>query len=138
MLDSLVRVSRRVRWGANQFATDLEHHLGSEPSPQTGRVVRMHCKQSIQVRLYRGGQGTRALEQVRHKILSPPAGQHLPHAYNTPNQSRGATYTGRLQAARELVVALSQRGKCTGLTAGQQATGSVLLRGSEHPPPATE
>ena len=37
MLDSLVRVSRRVGWGADMIAEDLERLLGSDTGPPEAR-----------------------------------------------------------------------------------------------------
>ena len=47
MLDSLVRVSRRVGWETDRFATDPEDDRG-ELGPSTTAVSK-HCEQSLQV-----------------------------------------------------------------------------------------
>ena len=47
MLDSLVRVSRRVGWETDRFATDPKDN-GGELGPSTTAVSK-HCEQSLQV-----------------------------------------------------------------------------------------
>ena len=49
MLDSLVRVSRRVGWGADRFAADPGHRDAGGPV-LARLVVREHCEQSSLVR----------------------------------------------------------------------------------------
>ena len=55
MLDSLVRVSRRVGWGADRLARDPECARESRPSAQ--QAVREHCEQSTQVERATRGRG---------------------------------------------------------------------------------
>ena len=47
MLDSLVRVSRRVGWETDRFATDPRDD-GGERGPSTSAVSK-HCEQSLQI-----------------------------------------------------------------------------------------
>ena len=124
MLDSLVRVSRRVRWGANQFATNPEHHLGSNlvlDDKQSRCTVNSPSKSNMPRR-----PGTQALGQVRHRSSASQLANTFP-VCNTPIKER-SYLPGRLKTARKLVVALSLW-KVHWLTAG--STGN-LSRGSEY------
>lgn len=98
MLDSLVRVSRRVGWETDRFATDPESGRG-EQRPSTTAVSK-HCEQSLQVeqpprarRPYHGGWIPRSPGRPtpRWAITLPPK-QKLPsrRAYDCQRTGRGA------------------------------------------------
>ena len=98
MLDSLVRVSRRVGWETDRFATDPSSDA-AEPSPSTTAVSK-HCEQSLQVdqqprarRLRQGGWIPRSPGRPTLPgtiILPPKAELPFPGAYDGPRTGRGA------------------------------------------------
>ena len=113
MLDSLVRVSRRVVWVANRFATDPQCTGRERPGPGRSERLGHTVYQSAQIGVSprgpsrpsdpRGGDAGTAWE-----LLCPPARQHLPRPISaTPRASRGYYLPRGLQGAGEQVVALS-------------------------------
>ena len=98
MLDSLVRVSRRVGWETDRFATDPESGR-AEPSPESTAVTE-HCEQSSEFerhsrarRPYPGGWIPRSPGRptLPEAIILPPK-RELPssRAYDGPRTGRGA------------------------------------------------
>ena len=88
MLDSLVRVSRRVGWGADRLARDPE--TARESRPAAPQAVSEHCEQSTQVERatrsrgpYHGG-----CSSVRECVRLRPAPKR-----NYPR--RGRSYLGQ-------------------------------------------
>ncbi len=109
MLDSLVRVSRRVGWGANQFATNLKHHLGRNPvldDKQSDCTVNSPAQSNKPRR-----PSTQALEQVRLRSSALQPANTIP-VCNTPPRA-GATFQRGLRRP-ESRLWRSPRGKCTG------------------------
>ena len=98
MLDSLVRVSRRVGWETDRFATDPNSDAG-RPSPTTTAVSK-HCEQSLQLdqqpraqRLRQGGWIPRSPGRptLPGTITLPPRRElPFPGAYDGPRNGRGA------------------------------------------------
>jgi hypothetical protein len=101
MLDSLVRVSRRVGQVACRFATDPRRDAG--PSRRCGRAVRGHWNQSPRVERNHTTGGRRRSATV---FLGPPTGRRSPGLYAPaprrrspcPGVSRRRTTTGRRRA----------------------------------------
>ena len=81
MLDSLVRVSRRVGWGADRFAIDPECRLGSTPSPTPAPS---NSTASSPTARSERQPGARALGQARRTVLGRPEGQRLRGLYHHP------------------------------------------------------
>ena len=98
MLDSLVRVSRRVGWETDRFATDPEDDGGERGTSTT--AVSKHCEQSLQVerqprspRLRHGGWIPRSPGRPTPPgtITLPPKGElPFPGAYDGQRTGRGA------------------------------------------------
>ena len=98
MLDSLVRVSRRVGWETDRFATDPNSDA-IEPGPTTTAVSK-HCEQSLHVdqqpRARRSRQGGWIPRSPGRPTLSgtitllPKKELPFPEAYDGPRTGRGA------------------------------------------------
>ena len=82
MLDSLVRVSRRVGWETDRFATDPKDD-GGEPSPTTTAVSK-HCEQSLQV-------------ERQPRARRPRHGGWIPRSPGRPTLPRAITLQPKLE-----------------------------------------
>ena len=139
MLDSLVRVSRRVGWGANRFATDPRDARVRERSPRPdGRAVRAHCLPVRPSRTHRTRQGTRALQWR----LAPQLG--IPRSPGRPAPSRAITLPDARWTGSYLPERLRQPGnrswrsprrKCTGPGASETGRGRKRTSASQSPAP---
>ena len=96
MLDSLVRVSRRVGWRADRFATDPKCPVHPSQSPS---ALREHCKQSTQFDRTARAEGRQA-----RQFLGLPTSL-LRNVYNTTSEEL-ATFRLELLTASKPVVAL--------------------------------
>ena len=118
MLDSLVRVSRRVGWGANRFATDPGRRYGRDPHARTaersGRTGDSPSKSGSP-----NGRGTRALTRRparRCSSVTQPANT-FPVCNTGPGASPGQLPSGEASGGRGNRSWRSPRGKCTDGTA---------------------
>src|SRR6218665_265649 len=89
MLDSLVRVSRRVGQVTGRFATDPRRDAG--PSRRCGRAVRGHWNQSPRVERDNTTGGRRRSATV---FLGPPTGRRSPGLYAPAHEAK-VTLPGR-------------------------------------------
>ena len=106
MLDSLVRVSRRVGRGADRFATDPGRRSGAGRSRTRGGRDALHAVRPY--RTPREGQPARASWRARLRVPRPSGRPTPPRAVTLPAEARSHLPEG-LVAAREPVVALSPR-----------------------------
>ncbi len=83
MLDSLVRVSRRVGQVTGRFATDPRRDAG--PSRRCGRAVRGHWNQSPRVERDNTTGGRRRSATV---FLGPPTGRRSPGLYAPAHEAK--------------------------------------------------
>ena len=127
MLDSLVRVSRRVGWGANRFATDPRCQItGDTPRPD-GRAVRAHSLRVCPSRTHRTGLSTRALREEAGSATGIPRSPGRPapsRSITLPShEGQGSYLPGRLRQPGNRSWR-SPRRKCTGPRASQGGQGA--------------
>ena len=85
MLDSLVRVSRRVGWRADRFATDPGRQLGKHPHRNhTGKD--RHCK-AVPAPTAAAGHRVTGIECGRGLVPRSPSWPMQKAGYNTPHRS---------------------------------------------------
>ena len=113
MLDSLVRVSRRVGWAANRFATDPRR--GTERPGPPRQALRTHCRTVCPVRDSLRGPGSPSPpEGGPHGVSSVPQPANTAPVYNTPPSKPGRATFPRGLRRPENRSWRSPRGKCTG------------------------
>ena len=101
MLDSLVRVSRRVGWRADRFATDPVPARPTPSIPESGRQARLPSPCQSNSLGERGGRDRRRLlgplraDRDRRGCNSADRGRHLP---SSPPSDRPGTGRGALPA----------------------------------------
>ena len=101
MLDSLVRVSRRVGWETDRFATDPQSDGG-----ETGTRRRPRLASTASSPCLSNGRREPGVPATAGGFLGPQAGEHRPRAITLRKRSY---LPGGLITAQEPVVALSPR-----------------------------